>query len=230
MSVLHGVAEIFFVVGFIFAFFVDHLPLSFRVLGFKLELFPISTLRSTQIMILNRFGAAFFFTTSGFLVDTGASVDDILFLFSVAWLTLGVVSFFYIRSWTSVARFLSKIVFGVNESDVKTSIVSVTWRDALVNYPFFFNLAGISLPVLAASVFPHYRATLMQAGFVFNSVATLLLVFVIEPRFVSYISDKKGEQADHFHQKLIFSKAIILLTGGAGFLALSAMCGAASLG
>ncbi|MFL2693697.1 MAG: hypothetical protein ACJ0G1_08320 [Gammaproteobacteria bacterium] len=52
-------------------------------------------------------------------------------------------------------------------------------------------------------------------GFLFNSIATLLLVFVVEPKFVGHIANDEGEIADQYHQRLIFSKAMILLTLGA---------------
>ena len=202
--------QIIFVIGFIFAFFIDHLSLSFRIVGYKTDTFPISTLRSTQVMIFNRFGAALFFASSGFLVDLGVSPKDFLLLFSLAWFLLGILTLLYIKSWKTVSAFLAD-KFSSGKNDISINVIDFRIKDLLTNFPFLFNLLGISAPVMLASFFPDYRASMLQLGFLFNSIATLLLVFVLEPKFIAHLADDESEAADQYHQQLIFSKAMILL-------------------
>lgn len=203
--------QIIFIVGFIFAFFIDHLPLSFRIVGYKVDAFPVSTLKSSQVMIFNRFGAALFFASAGFLVDIGVPPKEFLSLFSLSWGVLGLLVLLYIKSWKAVSGFLA-MQFSPSKNDFSTNLVGFKIRDLLTNFPFFFNLLGISAPVILAAFFPDFRATLLQLGFIFNSVATLLLVFVVEPKFIGHLADDEGEVADYYHQRLVFSKAMILLT------------------
>lgn len=211
MENIKYLAEIIFIAGFVFAFFIDHLPLSFRVMGYKLNDFPLSTLKSSQIMILNRFGAALFFTSAGFLVDIGTSPKAFLLLFSLSWGFLGLLTLIYIRKWQAVSEFLALKLFNKENAFSTTFVINFSIKDFLTNFPFFFNLIGISAPVILAAFFPDFRATLLQIGFLFNSIATLLLVLIVEPRFIGHISRGEGNVADKYHQKLISSKAMILI-------------------
>ena len=204
--------QLLFVGGFVFAFFIDHIPLSLRIIGSKVDAFPLGTLRSTQIMILNRLGAAIFFTSAGFLVDIGTSPQRFLALFSLAWATVGLLTLVYIRSWATVYKLTAFYVFGSENAVSDARVIKFTFRDVLVNYPFLFNLFGISIPVISASFFPDFRGTLLQIGFLFNSIATLLIVFVVEPKFIGYISNDETGLADDYHQRLITSKALLLLS------------------
>ena len=163
-------------------------------------------------MVLNRFGAAFFFTSAGFLVDIGVSSERFLVLFSLAWAMVGFLSLLYIRSWRTVYKLAAFYVFGSENGGSDTSVIKFTFRDVLINFPFIFNLIGISIPVMAASYFPDLRGGLLQIGFVFNSIATLLVVFVVEPKFVGHISNDEAGLADQYHQRLITSKALLLLS------------------
>ena len=214
-------ATIFFL-GFIFSFFVDNFPLSLRVLGHRLDKFPISTLRSTQVMVLNRFGTAFFFASAGFLVDIGFGPGGFLILFSMTMIISGLLTLLYIRKWKLISMSFLKYVFSSKEI-LKTRVASFSIKRILINYPCLFNLIGLSAPIILASLFPDYRGTLLQLGFLFNSISTLLVVFVIEPKFINHISSNDYELADLYHQELIISKGSILIMMGCFFYVLSFM-------
>ena len=203
-------AEVVFILGYMVAFFIDHMPWSLRVAGNMLGKFPLSTLRSTQILMVNRFGAAFCFTSAGFLVDAGIRMHDFLLLFAIAWGLLGLASLIYILQWPKVFELLSFHFLGVVSSKHKVSKVKFSFGYAMVNYPFIFNLLGASIPILSASAFPEFRGLLLQLGFLFNSIASVLLVFVLEPIFMSLISNDQQEEADFYHQKFIISKTLLL--------------------
>ena len=114
-NLLFVIASLIFILGYLIAFFIDHLPLSLRSAGRILDVFPLSTLRATQIMMANRLGAVLFFTSSGFLVDIGSTMEDFLLLFSLSWLFLGLLSLIYILLWKSFFVFISKYLLGINE-------------------------------------------------------------------------------------------------------------------
>lgn len=205
-------AQILFVCGFVFAYLIDHITLSLRVVGLRLDAFAKSTLRSTQIMILNRLGAAIFFTSAGFLVDIGTSTQQFLALFSLASALAGFLCLIYIRSWGATSKLVAFYVFGAKNNVFNAKVVNFTFRDILLNYPVLFSLLGIGIPVISASVFPEFRGTLLQIGFLFNTISTLLVVFVIEPKFIKHISSDEYGLADDYHQRLIISKSLLLLS------------------
>ena len=180
----------------------------------QLDRFPLSTLRSTQVMVVNRFGAAFFFTSAGFLVDIGLSVGDFLMIFSLTWILLGTSVLLYILNWNMVYKAIAGYFLNINEISSDVKLIKFTFRNILINYPFIFNIFGILIPIVSAAAFPQYRGMLLQIGFIFNSVASLLLVFIIEPRFMAHVANGEAELADQYHQELITSKALLLLCMG----------------
>lgn len=203
-------AEIVFILGYLVAFFIDHIPWSLRVAGKFLDKFPLSTLRSTQILMINRFGAAFCFTAAGFLVDAGTNINDFFLYFAIAWGLLGFACLIYILQWPKVFKILSVYFLGVSSRDHHVIKIKFSLEYVMVNYPFIFNTLGASIPILSASVFPEYRGLLLQLGFIFNSIASLLLVFVLEPAFMEHISNDQPKDADYYHQKFIISKTLLL--------------------
>ena len=212
-------AQVVFIAGFMIAFFVDHVPWSLRVAGKLIDKFPLSTLRSTQILMINRFGAAFCFTSAGFLVDIGTGLTSFLLFFAIAWGLLGMASLLYILQWEKVCKLLSVYLMGDETYKFSVKKVNFSLSYILLNYPFIFNMLGASLPIFSASVFPEYRGLLLQLGFVFNSVASILLVFVLEPKFMDHISKNQQDEADYYHQKFIISKTLLLFVFSvAGFI------------
>lgn len=203
-------ATLIFIFGYLVAFFIDHIPWSLRVVGKKLNKFPLSTLRCTQILMMNRFGAAFCFTSAGFLVDVGTTINEFFLYFAIAWGLLGIASLVYIIKWKIVFKFLANNMLGDTILDPDVSNVKFSLKYVMLNYPFIFNTLGASIPILSASVFPEYRGLLLQLGFVFNSIASLLLVFILEPIFMNHIGNDEQEEADFYHQKFIISKTILL--------------------
>lgn len=204
-------AEFMFIFGFVVAFFIDHLPWSFRVAGIALEKFPLSTLRSTQILMVNRFGAAFCFTAAGFLVDAGLSVEGFIYYFSLAFGILGVITLLYYLCWQTVYTLVARIFLGTQAHRAEVTRVPFSIRHIVINYPFIFNILGVSAPIISAAAMPDYRGFLLQLGFIFNSIASVLVVFVLEPVFVKHISNNDVGAADAFHQKFILSKAMLLI-------------------
>tara|TARA_B100001248_G_C27359384_1_gene445547 strand:+ start:773 stop:1444 length:672 start_codon:yes stop_codon:yes gene_type:complete len=203
--------QLIFIFGFVITFFLDNnITLSLRVIGKKLDAFPEGTLRSTQILLLNRVGAAFFFTSAGFLVDVGLGPREFLILFSISWFLLSILSFLYVKKWVVVSNFLAVYLFKERKA-FKKRVISFSFSYLPINFPFFFFLVGVSVPVILAAFFPDFRGTLLQLGFLFNGLASMLLVFVIEPKFINHISNNDHDLADELHQKLIFSKALILM-------------------
>lgn len=203
-------AEVVFILGYLLAFFIDHIPWSLRVTGNLVGQFPLSTLRSTQILMVNRFGAAFCFTAAGFLVDAGIGVNRFFLLFSIAWGLLGALTLIYILHWPKVFTLLSVHLLGVAATKNQVAKIEFSFGYVWINYPVVFNLLGAAIPILSAAAVPEIRGLLLQLGFVFNSIASLLLVFVLEPIFMSHISANNQEEADFYHQRFIISKTLLL--------------------
>jgi hypothetical protein len=128
-------------------------------------------------------------------------------------------SLLYILQWEKVCKLLSVYLMGDETYKFSVKKVNFSLSYILLNYPFIFNMLGASLPIFSASVFPEYRGLLLQLGFVFNSVASILLVFVLEPKFMDHISKNQQDEADYYHQKFIISKTLLLFVFSvAGFI------------
>lgn len=205
------IAQVMFVLGFVVAFFIDHLPWSLRVAGCALGEFPKSTLRSTQILMVNRFGAAFCFTSAGFLVDAGFGTRIFVGYLSLAFGVLGFLTLLYLLFWPTMYTLIGRVFLGIPTTTCSVKRIPFSIRHLFVNYPLIFNMLGVAVPIISAAAVPDYRGSLLQLGFIFNSVSSILLVFFLEPVFVGFISENDTEAADTFHQRFLMSKALLLL-------------------
>lgn len=207
------------IVGLITTFAADVLPMSLRTVGAMVDEFPLSTLRTNQVMIVNRFGGAVTFACSGLMVDLGHGVDSFLLVFSIAWWLLALICLAYALSWRAISAWLAGRALGQDTIGLEVVLVRPNIRWSFKNYPHVFNILGVSLPIVAASLVPEFRGVLLQLGFIFNSLATFLFLFVIEPKFIKLIADKNPHDADRYQQQLLISKAYIF--GFAGMLTTS---------
>lgn len=215
-------AQIGLVIGFVLTFFVDNLSMAIRAEGKKIDEFPKSTLRATQSLLINRLGAALLFTSAAFMVDRGLGIKSIAATSGAGCLLLAALNLLYVNYYGHIAAALrSWIAADYSQMGRQEKISCRTNLNIFIAYPFCFNLLGSLGPMLLASVFPAYRATILQLGFIFNTLATVLHVFVIEPRFIETIEDKSSNRADEFHLSYTLSKSIFLFAGATVLLVCS---------
>jgi len=78
---------------------------------------------------------------------------------------------------------------------------------------FLLSIFGFLLPSVAASFFPNYRATLLQTGFVLNSVATLYSTFRIEKRLALIFNADDNIPKWDVYAAFLYSRGLGALLG-----------------
>lgn len=133
-------------------------------------------------LLANRFGIALSMPIVGLMIDLGVSPSIIALLFSGSFfLAFVAIQLTVVQSEVADigTHHLMRCVFSVDLSfdEPKKTKLKVTFNGLLVGA---LSAAGLSLPAISASFFPEYSTFLIQTGFLINSVAAILNVFVID--------------------------------------------------
>ena len=156
---------------------------------------PLLGAHTAQVLLLvNRAAVACVMVIIGYLIDGGERIET---LFSLYLITTIIVSFMHII----VIRPLIISVFNVYATRVIHKVVIEVpkafrvhgrrqhrlWGSLIfVTVVNFFGLLG---PSLLAAALPEFRATLMQSGFVINTIGTLIYVIHIEKQIAIKINN-----------------------------------------
>lgn len=182
---LYTVLALVLFVLLLLAFLGDLLQYMVRIAASIFEQPNLSTHLVSLSMLLNRIGAACGLLLIGFFIDRGvlpAQLITVYCAFSIVLAGLYFLAGTY--AYQSMAS-LRPLVMRYYKIDIKTP--TPIEPSATANRPpidisaiFFVALCGFLLPSVAAAIFPDYRATLLQTGFILNSFATLYSTLKIE--------------------------------------------------
>lgn len=169
----------------LFAFVGDLLQYAVRIIASILNQPNLSTHLVTLSMLINRFGAALGLLLIGFMIDTGITVYKFAVTYGVFAIILAVVYWMTARYWALGPRLLTPFIaryyrVKVDLPQFKVEQVSCTELNFDIAIIFSVALLGFLLPSILAAGFPDYRATLLQSGFILNSLATLYSALKIE--------------------------------------------------
>jgi hypothetical protein len=155
-----------------------------------------------KVMVLNRVFIVMYFSSVGFLIDTGVSGHHLAltFAFSYFCLTLANIVTYKLRFKKLKGLFVN--------FESKIFLVAV-----------YFNLMGLTIPFLISSHFPEYRLTLSNLSFIFNSIFTVLMVFVIEKK-VSLAFDTSIRESFRLVKNLVFIRTFSNLSAAITMLIL----------
>jgi hypothetical protein len=169
----------------LFAFIGDLLQYAVRIIVSVLNQPNLSTHLVTLSMLINRFGAALGLLMIGFMIDTGITASKLSVIYGVFAIILAAFYWMTARYWALGPRFLTPFIVryyrvAVNLPELKVDQVSCTKLSYDIAIIFSVALIGFLLPSILAAGFPDYRATLLQTGFILNSLATLYSALKIE--------------------------------------------------
>lgn len=214
--------EITLVFCLFLAFAGDILQSITRVSASVLRLPDLATHLATLSMLINRFGAAVALLLIGYSIDTEISPSKLIESYLI---TVLIVGMFYALAamrgnWIMAAtekfiRFYYKVEPNVEQRCVSEHFSFKGRIDLLVIY--ILTITGFLLPSVAAAIFPAYRGTLLQTGFLLNSVATLYTALKIEKEIALSLV---AHDDDHKWQALVLflmSRAYACVATGAGF-------------
>ena len=197
-----GLLLFFAMVGLLIATFTEQLQLYAKYRGAELSTVAAGYNNAMKIMVFNRLGAVFYFLLVAMAIDFGTGPTKLTYFMGAVMLVLAVCSFTML------------LILG-NEEEVPgaslfSSLCGLKLKGQLVVVmslvATIFNLMGLTIPMILGAYFPEYRLTLVNTGFLFNAVFTLVSVFIIE-NYIAYMIDKKSEGL------LVFARLIFLARG-----------------
>ena len=194
----------------LFAFIGDLLQYAVRIIVSLLNQPNLSTHLVTLTMLINRFGSAVGLLLIGFLIDSGITSSELSGIYTIFVLCLGGAYWFTAQFPKLGLRLLAPFVVryykvAVNIPDIK---YDQELRDKIsLDIAIVFNIAllGFLVPSITAAIFPEYRATLLQMGFLLNSFATLYSALKIEKRLVLVLNN--GSEVDKLRVYRNFMRA-----------------------
>lgn len=200
----------------------------FRLLGSLNQTAMIGQHVSVTIMLLNRVAAAFLLLFLGFMVDLGGKGFYLSFSYFLA---AGLMTLFLFKISVS-GRFFYHM-FSLTIKLIHKDITVRSIEDFYKNRPKFnFKLSidfhtifvgfvyyvGFLLPSIFASLYPEFRATLMQSAFLLNGIASVVSVMTIEKRMASVAESQNEFDIHQIILEFTISRAIGFLLAALLFL------------
>ena len=219
-----NVAISLYVIGYLLAFGFEAMTLNIRLAGAQLGRNAYAGFLVTACLLGNRLGASLLFPSGGFLLDKAYSTLSFLNLFSVSAVAMSIVYGLIIVNQARVVNLLS----GLFPREDQEPDVVVERKDGLKNQgqeisrsavvlTTLIGQLGIFLPVLVASLVLDYRATIVQLGFLINSIGTIITIFFIERKMALH-AEFSPDRLGHEMRKLLIVKALVVLMLGAATL------------
>lgn len=178
------------------------------------------------VMLANRMATAAALLLLGYLVDTGASPVRLLLAYAVISCVLALSHAAFLRKQlvfrsmlyacavfyrrpVELGRMLStaRVIRGASEFKVSAPVAFVS----------ALGLLGFLGPSLAAALVPGFRATLMQSGFVLNSIATIVSVVIVEKGISMTIDRGSAAEISRLYDSYVVSRAIGYVCGSGLF-------------
>ncbi len=209
-------------------YLMDTFQVLLRTLAGLLNISILGAHLGSVVMLLNRAATAAVLLLIGYMVDIGVPARELLTLYAGTALLLGAAHalflgkrrifnltllacrWMYRKTGDADAITLATQEFGKKRRLVVQPVVALVGTIAL---------AGFLLPSIAAAVFPHYRATLMQTGFIINSIASIISVLHVERRISMVIDDGDPARINHLYDAYVMSRGVGYIAGFAPFAA-----------
>ena len=178
----------------------------------------LSTHLVSLSLLFNRLGAAVVLLMVGYFLDTGLDSIKLIGSYVVFCFLLALIYFyaaFYVpRTFFILRGFIQKYYqINVNNAQEYQPRLNIYRPTLDVMIIFLLSIFGFLLPSVAASFFPNYRATLLQTGFVLNSVATLYSTFRIEKRLALIFNADDNIPKWDVYAAFLYSRGLGALLG-----------------
>ncbi|MEM0978113.1 MAG: hypothetical protein AAGJ34_11305 [Pseudomonadota bacterium] len=188
----------FAILGLLITFLMEQGQFLAKYSGYAQNKVAIGYNRAMKMMVGGRVGAFLFAMSISLVVESGYSARgvSIVVLSGVACLV--------------VCQLASALVFRRQQKEnIKANAPSRrAWAFAGISaVAGIFNLLGFTVPFILAAEFPDYRLTLSNTSVMFNTIFTLLKVFVVENELAKMI-DKNSSQMPIFTYMLLVSRVV----------------------
>lgn len=204
---LTNFAALVFIFGFVLCYTSESLTLIIRLAFKVLDKESLGMFYITMVMLGTRVGASLYFPAGAFLVDSGSNYIFILTIFIISTLLISALFYFMSNKTSFIVKFFSKKFF---ENDVFIPSNFHNKLKLIHTLPIFFNGLAVVAPLCIATLIPDYRATIIQMGFVINSIGTIMNVFIIE-KYIAQSLQSSIELGSSAIKQILRARAIGLL-------------------
>lgn len=177
-------------IGFLLCMFlIDTLQVLLRAISTMVSAPVLGAHLGSIFMLANRAATALALVLIGYLVDIFAPVQDLLLVYTVAAAVIALCHLPLSRRLPllRITLFCFRRIYrkAASHKQINSAIESLscraTWQvSPAVLLVTTIGFSGLLAPSLLASTFPAYRATLMQTGFILNSLASIVSVLHVE--------------------------------------------------
>lgn len=199
-------------------FLVDTLQVLLRVISAVVSAPVLGAHLGSVFMLVNRAATAFALLTIGYLVDTGMQVQYLLLSYVAASLLLALCHIPLLRRKFLLAVTLKsfRVIYGETCDPATLQAASQLHSSGRVEYKInsavcivtTIGFVGLLAPSLLASSFPEYRATLMQTGFILNSIASIMNVLQVERKIAMTIHGGNQKEINDLYISYTISRGI----------------------
>lgn len=170
---------------------------------------------SMVIMLVNRLAVALTMPVLGLLIDMRVNTSSIVILFLCSLGLLTFTFFLIFKCRVLVINNITSLVSRMYKFEIVKLFVSESHDTELRIRPnivivvaIYLPLLGFILPAILASHFSEYRATLIQSGFLLNSVGTILHVIFVEKEIGKIIDSGSVDKIQSMAGELFISRTI----------------------
>lgn len=210
---LNTILAIMLLVFLLMAFVGDLLQYLMRIAASLFDQPNLSTHLVSLSMLVNRIGAASSLLLIGFFIDQGIAPVQLIFIYCGFSLTLAVLYFLAGLNASQSLILLRPLVMRYYKIEIakpKTKKNAIPFRPIPNDIALIFalSLCGFLLPSVAAAIFPDYRATLLQTGFILNSIATLYFALKIEKDLAVTLNSTDTDRKWEAFVEFMFARSI----------------------
>lgn len=214
-------------VGFLLCMFlVDTVQVLLRAISTLLAAPVLGAHLGSIFMLSNRAATALTLVLVGYLVDIFTSQYSLLLVYTTAAITIALchLPLSNRRPLLRLTLFCFRRIYRKScEADQIDAALAVLDRGAdrrlspAVVAVTAIGFLGLLIPSLLASTFPTYRATLMQTGFILNSLASIVSVLHVERIIAVTIDEGDPEAVNALYGSYVTSRAAGYVTAACAF-------------
>jgi len=194
------ICEITIVTGFFLADAAGQAQIFVRVRGVNLGRIAMGFQWSTEVLLVNRFGAALYFFMLALYIESGGTIERLFLLVS-----LGLALVITFNMWM-----ITKLLSSLNFSDLGVTLRAENSTLAAAFVATLFSILGLTVPYFSGIFYPEYRLTLANSSFLLNTFFSILIVFVVDKRVAVYI-DSSNKRLGPLASLVIIFKTLGLL-------------------
>lgn len=186
--------SILLVVFLLIAFIGDLVQFSLRIMVSIFKYSDLSTHLVSVSMLINRLGAAVSLLLIGLAIDIGFSYNELILLYGFFTLSLSFcyyLAFLFPLVWIPIMQYILKTYYKKNvihDTHNSTFPTKLSLRKDM-SLVFLISIFGFLIPSVAASLYPDFRGSLLQSGFILNTVATVYTAMIIEKEIAIVLND-----------------------------------------